>query len=507
MLFDGREGLYFTSPHNDQLVVEMKVASNTNRHGKLSGHHNVGLFEETQCWQAARRPATGPRVLPCQHPATSGAVSRVWATRTSTFRQKAQTAPPPPTEALVIHTLASVEPKRSCAKAVDGIEEIHLDEEHPDRWGPHHHYPGALRPHHLHHQESRPHYTRSPHHPGHLYQEIHQLRVMTLVPILTVVLDVLNVRLKAAFLLKRVRGEDYQEFLKELCAILMPMPVALILSPSRLLSPRGPPSLPPRPPSPSSASPSGAYTRLPTLSTFGTPAGGRQFAPVEASPGMRQTQSTSWPLTLGQRPHLNNRHLLLGDLGWLGRARGGTRSTLRIIPKNEKPDGSKKEVIFKVRQLGKPIQRLPVTRLAPLTLQLFPHIHYPGHDRGHQLWTVVFPHVIMEVMGRPYFLHDQLPKRTMDRLPVVPIGKISPTRLTANEKELPPPRQARKCVPAKSEEVEGEVEGEVEDIHNPFEDSKERFEDDTVNWRRDEEGSRLPLSRKLVSLSKRDLRA
>jgi len=42
-----------------------------------------------------------------------------------------RTAPPAPAEASVIHTLASLEPEKLWA--VDGVEEIPLAEEHPER--------------------------------------------------------------------------------------------------------------------------------------------------------------------------------------------------------------------------------------------------------------------------------------------------------------------------------------------------------------------------------------
>ena len=47
--------------------------------------------------------------------------------------KKQQTALPPRAKALVIHTLSSVDPKQPCPEAVDGIDEIPLDEGRPDR--------------------------------------------------------------------------------------------------------------------------------------------------------------------------------------------------------------------------------------------------------------------------------------------------------------------------------------------------------------------------------------
>ncbi|KAJ8427065.1 hypothetical protein Cgig2_033472 [Carnegiea gigantea] len=69
--------------------------------------------------------------------------------------------------------------------------------------------------------------------------------------------------------------------------------------------------------------------------------------------------------------------------------------------------------------------------------------------------------------------------------------------------KLQPSRVARMRVPIKSDEVEDKVEGEVEDTHNPFEDSKKECEDATVNLKEDKQGAEslsLSLSRKPVSL-------
>ncbi|KAJ8421393.1 hypothetical protein Cgig2_031918 [Carnegiea gigantea] len=81
----------------------------------------------------------------------------------------------------------------------------------------------------------------------------------------------------------------------------------------------------------------------------------------------------------------------------------GTLSTLGAILKHKEAGNGKKEVVLKVQQLGKPIQGLPITRLALLTLRLFFRVHYPGYKRGDWFRTVVFPHKIMEVVGRPRF--------------------------------------------------------------------------------------------------------
>ena len=48
-----------------------------------------------------------------------------------------------------------------------------------------------------------------------------------------------------------------------------------------------------------------------------------------------------------------------------------------------------------------------------------------------------------------------------------------------------------------------EIKNEVEDTHNPFEDSKEKFKDAIVNLKEDKGGGRVFLSRKPISLSKK----
>ena len=50
--------------------------------------------------------------------------------------------------------------------------------------------------------------------------------------------------------------------------------------------------------------------------------------------------------------------------------------------------------------------------------------------------------------------------------------------------------------------IEAEIEDDVKDICNAFEDSKNEFEDATVNIKEDERGGRVSLSRKPISLSR-----
>ncbi|KAJ8428550.1 hypothetical protein Cgig2_030253 [Carnegiea gigantea] len=68
--------------------------------------------------------------------------------------------------------------------------------------------------------------------------DVHQLRVPTLSPGLTMVLNIVDVRLKIALLAKSVRSQGHQEFPKELCMALMPPLVALILDLSRFFDSR-----------------------------------------------------------------------------------------------------------------------------------------------------------------------------------------------------------------------------------------------------------------------------
>ncbi|KAJ8434332.1 hypothetical protein Cgig2_010949 [Carnegiea gigantea] len=72
--------------------------------------------------------------------------------------------------------------------------------------------------------------------------------------------------------------------------------------------------------------------------------------------------------------------------------------------------------------------------------------------------------------------------------------------------QIQPSREVQGRVPAKNDEVEDRVEGEVEDTHNPFEDSKEAFEDATMGLGEDR-GEAEPLSLENLFLSKRNLRA
>ncbi|KAJ8422856.1 hypothetical protein Cgig2_011058 [Carnegiea gigantea] len=65
---------------------------------------------------------------------------------------------------------------------------------------------------------------------GCMRYEIHQLKISTLSPSLTVVLDALNAFLEVALVFEIIRGQGHQEFPKEFYTILIPVLVALLLS-------------------------------------------------------------------------------------------------------------------------------------------------------------------------------------------------------------------------------------------------------------------------------------
>ncbi|KAJ8435907.1 hypothetical protein Cgig2_010026 [Carnegiea gigantea] len=84
----------------------------------------------------------------------------------------------------------------------------------------------------------------------------------------------------------------------------------------------------------------------------------------------------------------------------------------------------------------KPIQQLPVTRSASLSLGPFLSLHYPSHERGNRPRTVVLLNRDMKVSSRLFLSLGRLPKRISDRLPIIPIRKISLTYFLAHEKKL-----------------------------------------------------------------------
>ncbi|KAJ8427826.1 hypothetical protein Cgig2_001637 [Carnegiea gigantea] len=59
-----------------------------------------------------------------------------------------------------------------------------------------------------------------------------------------------------------------------------------------------------------------------------------------------------------------------------------------------------------------------------------------SHERWNRPGTVMLSYIEVEIVGYPFFNLDRLPKRIPDRLSVVPIENISPTRFTTHEKEV-----------------------------------------------------------------------
>ncbi|KAJ8436957.1 hypothetical protein Cgig2_018904 [Carnegiea gigantea] len=191
MVFDGREGPHFISPHNDPLVVEMKVASAVVRRILIDNRCSVDIIS----WDCLKK---------LKH---SGREIALWYTSFGAFGARAEPHRRSPAldkkpEALLIHMLSSTELNLPCPDAVS-LEDIPLDEGRPD------HMPHAPRPHHLHHQRHG--LTIKGH--GLLIitsivfigwgrHEIHQFRIPTLGLSLMVVLDALNVHLNVAFLAK-----------------------------------------------------------------------------------------------------------------------------------------------------------------------------------------------------------------------------------------------------------------------------------------------------------------
>ncbi|KAJ8420877.1 hypothetical protein Cgig2_027205 [Carnegiea gigantea] len=71
----------------------------------------------------------------------------------------------------------------------------------------------------------------------------------------------------------------------------------------------------------------------------------------------------------------------------------------------DKEAGSRKKVVIpEVRQLGKPVKELPVTRFDPPTFGLFARIHYSRHGGGKGIRPVILPNIILEIAHSfPFF--------------------------------------------------------------------------------------------------------
>ncbi|KAJ8428396.1 LOW QUALITY PROTEIN: hypothetical protein Cgig2_029019 [Carnegiea gigantea] len=94
------------------------------------------------------------------------------------------------------------------------------------------------------------------------------------------------------------------------------------------------------------------------------------------------------------------------------------------------------EVILKIFQFRQLVQRLPITRSTPFLLWSSHRFYHLGYEFREGLRAVIFPYVVMEIVGRPCFLLGRFPKRIPDRLPIIPIGKVPPARLLVNEEEV-----------------------------------------------------------------------
>ncbi|KAJ8431088.1 hypothetical protein Cgig2_016073 [Carnegiea gigantea] len=124
-------------------------------------------------------------------------------------------------------------------------------------------------------------------------------------------------------------------------------------------------------------------------------------------------------------PFILSLHLLLSSLPSLK----GLELFLELAlykTKGSHASGSQEEVIFEVRQFVKLVQRLPITRLGPPTLGLFPYTELASD--GH------LPISNTENNGPSSFLLRS--KWTSDQLPIVPMRKVPPTHLAVDERAV-----------------------------------------------------------------------
>ncbi|KAJ8423712.1 hypothetical protein Cgig2_016463 [Carnegiea gigantea] len=111
-------------------------------------------------------------------------------------------------------------------------------------------------------------------------------------------------------------------------------------------------------------------------------------------------------------------------------SRGATASPILILHKTKKSQvrtNRKAQTQGALSTLSIPIHRLPITGSTLLLHGPFLGIHYPSHKRGNR------PRTYQAI----FFLNlDRLFKRIVDRLPIIPIRQISPTRFSASEKKV-----------------------------------------------------------------------
>ncbi|KAJ8438676.1 hypothetical protein Cgig2_031641 [Carnegiea gigantea] len=135
--------MYATHSHRTAWFKELEQTlkprqDKKHRGGFLSGRCPYGLQRHPRAanlhkyWQVTRRPTDDPRMLPCQHPATRGMIGSA-RTRRVPLEQKVEDFISFPTEALLIHMVASAERDRPHPQGIGGMEEIPLDEGRPDR--------------------------------------------------------------------------------------------------------------------------------------------------------------------------------------------------------------------------------------------------------------------------------------------------------------------------------------------------------------------------------------
>ncbi|KAJ8432296.1 hypothetical protein Cgig2_019225 [Carnegiea gigantea] len=330
------ESLYFTSPHNDPPVVELKVASiivcrilidirssvdiitwDCLKKFKHLGREIIPLIAR-ECYLVSIRPL----VERSDQHGPAGPLSS---------DKKQRTALPPPVEALKLKIKSEGEKhkqaktllhhmSRSSSSLASGTSSLSGVVTSPSR--------GTT----IFIEYGR--------------YKVYQLRIFAIGTSLAAVFDVLNVRLEVALLVKIIRGQGLQELPKEVCTVLMTASVALLLGLGRLFIPNN-------------ASPNEACTRPLTPPNFVASSGGPQSAPVVghwnsggrefASLRRRRTALTSQPSTPGHMP--GKRHDMVSQRKKNGKkkmSRGRHNFTLAMatcssvaLGGSEEPEGAK----------------------------------------------------------------------------------------------------------------------------------------------------------------------